>query len=112
MLVQSATHHGLSSLPLTVCCRVRQECYASHAYGSRGACGPSAEDQFWGSRARSAAGARNAQPGRSRALNRRTINQKQMEENVRRTVYICDIDQQARQPAEHKIGACQLLPPL
>jgi len=45
-------------------------------------------------------------------LNRRTINQKQMEENVRRTVYICDIDQQARQPAEHKIGACQLLPPL
>jgi hypothetical protein len=91
-----------------VCYCGRQECYASHAYGSRGACGPSAEEQFGGSRARSAAGARNAQPGRSRALNRRTINQKQMEENVRRTVYICDIDQQARQPKgaqDHRMSA-------
>lgn len=36
------------------------------------------------------------QPNRSRALNRRIVSQKQMAESVRRTMYICDIDQQAR----------------
>ena len=67
-----------------------------HLCGGRGRAGGDGNGQVVSGRGRAAGGVRSMQPHRSRALNRRTISQKQMAESVRRTMYICDIDQQAR----------------
>ena len=90
--VYLARHQGL--WPLQGLKELEQA--GSHLFSGRGRAGSDGTGQVIGGRGRSAGGVRSMQPIRSRALNRRTVSQKQMAESVRRTMYICDIDQQAR----------------